>query len=130
LEFKRYLDQVYAARANGIQLDGQNIFLYHDAADRPGIVDVEFGVGISAPFVPVGNVRPVPLPTGEVAMTTHRGGYDRLGAAHHAVLEWCRANSRAPAGPRWEVYGHWVDGEVPQTDIYYLLRPSGETSAG
>jgi effector-binding domain-containing protein len=128
LEFKRYLDQVYAARASGIQLDGQNIFVYRDAMDQPGHLDVEFGVGVTAPPVPVGDVRPVELPVGEVATTTHRGAYTGLGAAHDAVLAWCRAHSRVPAGPRWEVYGHWTEGELPRTDIYYLLRSAADAS--
>ena len=128
LEFKRYLDQVYAARSSGIQLDGQNVFVYRDAPDQAGNWDVDFGVGITAPFVPVGNVRAVELPVGEVATTTHRGSYADLGAAHDAVLAWCRANARVPPGPRWEVYGHWIEGEPPRTDIYYLLRPAAEAS--
>jgi hypothetical protein len=122
--FKRHLDQVYAARAAGISLDGQNIFVYRDAEDAPGRLDVEFGVGLTAPMAAVGAVRPVALPVGEVATTTHRGPYSELGAAHAAVVAWCRAHARALAGPRWEVYGHWRDGEVPRTDIYYLLRPT------
>jgi len=127
-EFRRYLDQVYAARASGVQLDGQNIFVYRDALDEPGQLDVEFGVGITAPITTVGNVRPVELPIGEVATTTHRGSYAGLGEAHAAVIAWCRAHSHALAGPRWEVYGHWTDGEVPRTDVYYLLLPSAKTS--
>jgi effector-binding domain-containing protein len=128
LEFKHYLDQVYAARATGIQLDGQNIFVYRDAPDQPGHLDVDFGVGIMAPFVPVGNVRAVELPFGEVATTTHRGAYTGLGAAHDAVLAWCRAQSREPVGPRWEVYGHWTEGQLPRTDVYHLLRPAAAAS--
>lgn len=127
-EFKRYLDQVYAARARGLQLDGQNIFMYREAVDQPGQLDIEFGVGVSAPFVPVGAVRPVELPVGEVATTTHWGSYANLGAAHDAVQAWCRAQSRAPAGPSWEVYGHWTDGEPPRTDIFYLLQPPAAAS--
>jgi effector-binding domain-containing protein len=123
LEFKRYLDQVYAARASGIQLDGQNIFVYRDAADQPGQLDVEFGVGIAAPLVPIGNVRSVELPVGEVATTTHRGSYTGLRAAHDAIVAWCRTQSRELAGPRWEVYGHWTEGQSPRTDVYYLLDP-------
>jgi effector-binding domain-containing protein len=119
---------VYAARASGIQLDGQNIFVYRDAVDAPGQLDVEFGVGAAAPCTPVGDVRPVALPVGELAVTTHRGPYSGLAAAHAAVLDWCRAHSRALAGPRWEVYGHWVDGQLPRTDVYYLLRAAAETS--
>jgi effector-binding domain-containing protein len=124
VEFKRYLDQVYAARASGLQLDGQNIFVYRDAPDQPGHLDVEFGVGVKAPFRAMANVHPAELPIGEVAATTHRGAYSALGAAHHAVLEWCQANSRVPAGPRWEVYGHWTEHEPPRTDVYYLLEPA------
>src|SRR5437868_5710988 len=77
-EFKRYLDQVYAARVNGIQLDGQNIFIYRDAVDQPGHLDIDFGVGIAAPILSVGDVRAVELPVGEVATTTHRGPYTGL----------------------------------------------------
>lgn len=127
-DFKVYLDQVYAARASGLRLDGHNVFLYREAVDQPGQVDIEFGVGVAAPFPPIGAVRPVALPVGEVATTTHRGSYAELGAAHAAVLAWCRARSRALAGPSWEVYGHWVDGEPPRTDIFYLLQPAASTS--
>lgn len=122
-EFKRYLDQVYAARTNGLRLDGQNVFVYRDVEGEPGVLDVEFGVGSPTPFAPVGSVRPVELPVGEAAMTTHVGSYADLGAAHEAVLAWCRSHSRSVAGVRWEVYGHWVEGEPPRTDVYYLLQP-------
>lgn len=125
-EFKRYLDQVYAARASGMPLDGQNIFVYRDALDEPGQLDVEFGVGITAPIAALGDVRPVQLPVGEVATTTHRGAYTGLGAAHAAVLAWCRTHSRSLAGPRWEVYGHWTESELPRIDIYYLLRSAAK----
>ena len=125
-EFTRYLDLVYAARASGLQLDGQNIFVYRDASDQPGQLDIEFGVGTTAPVMSVGDVRPVQLPVGEVATTAHRGAYAGLGAAHDAVVAWCRAHARTPAGPRWEVYGHWTAGEPPRTDVYYLLRPIAE----
>ena len=123
LEFKRHLDQVYAARSSGLQLDGQNIFVYREALGQPGQLDIEFGVGVAGPFPPVGAVRPVELPTGEVATTTHLGSYSKLGAAHAAVRDWCRAQSLALAGPSWEIYGHWIGGQPPRTDIFYLLHP-------
>jgi effector-binding domain-containing protein len=128
--FARYLDQVYAAARGGVvQLDGQNIFLYRTAPDQPDHVDVEFGVGIRAAFAPIGNVRPVQLPVGEVATTTHWGPYAGLGAAHAAIIAWCRTQNRELAGPRWEVYGHWTDDEAQRrTDIYYLLRPATSAS--
>jgi len=120
--FGEYLDQVYAAsRGGAVRLDGQNIFVYHGAA-ADGATEVEFAVGATAPFAPVGPVRYSALPTGEVAATTHWGDYVGLGAAHGAVVAWCRAHGRELAGPRWEVYGHWSDDPAQRrTDVYYLL---------
>ena len=122
--FANYLNEVYAAARDGtIPLDGQNIFIYRDSGGPDGEVDVEFGVGVRAPFAPSGNVTYVDLPVGEVATTTHWGDYARLGDAHAAVIAWCRSQNRELAGPRWEIYGHWRDDAPPRTDVYYLLRP-------
>ena len=121
--FKRYLDQVYAARANGIQLDGQNIFVYRAVSDsNGGVVDAEFGVGAKAPFAPIGSVEYSTVPAGEVATVTHWGDYAKLGDAHDAVVSWCRANGRALSGTSWEIYGHWTGNPADQrTDVFYLL---------
>lgn len=123
--FGRYLDQVYAAaRAGSVQLDGQNIFVYRHVHDRTDEADVAFGVGIKAAFEPVGNVQPTVVPGGPVAVTTHRGSYARLGAAHLAVIEWCRARGHRLAGARWEVYGHWTEDESElRTTVYYMVLP-------
>lgn len=123
--FGRYLDQVYAAgRAGAVQLDGQNVFVYNHS-QGPSELDVSFGVGVTAPFKTVGAVEPTPLPVGEVATTTHWGSYAKLGAAHDAVIEWCRLNGRKRAGASWEVYGHWTDDESRlRTDVFYLLEPT------
>jgi hypothetical protein len=124
--FRRYLDQVYAAgRAGAVHLDGQNVFVYRVASDRPGEVDVAFGVGVTAPFAATGAVEPTALPVGEVATTTHWGSYAGLGAAHDAVVAWCRTNGCRTAGASWEVYGHWTDDEAQlRTDVFHLLAPA------
>ena len=123
-QFRTYLDQVYAAgRAGTVQLDGQNIFVYRDVEGRPDYLDVEFGVGVAAPFAAAGNVVYGVTPSGSVATTTHWGDYGALGDAHAAVIAWCRSHDVTLAGPRWEVYGHWREGVIPRTDIYYLVAP-------
>jgi effector-binding domain-containing protein len=121
-DFRRYLDQVYAAGSAGaVQLDGQNIFIYRSAtADQ---LTVDFCVGVKAPFTAVGAVVPLETPHGVAVMTTHYGDYGRLGEANAAILAWCRANDRRRAGPSWEVYGHWhADPAQLRTDVYYLLE--------
>ncbi|HEY4216788.1 MAG TPA: GyrI-like domain-containing protein [Gemmatimonadaceae bacterium] len=124
--FRVYLDQVYAAaRSGALHIDGQNIFVYRTVADLPEEIDVDFGVGITAPFAPTGSVRMVDLPTGEAAMTIHRGAYSGLGGAHAAVLAWCRTNGRSLAGTSWEIYGHWTENEAQlETTVCYLLAPT------
>jgi len=67
-------------------------------------------------------VAPSSLPAGQVAVTVHRGPYAELGSAHRAVLDWCAAQGRRPAGPRWEVYGPHRDDPVEVwTAVSYLL---------
>lgn len=120
--FVDYLNQVYAAGRNGaLPLDGQNIFVYRGSETE---ADVEFGVGATAPFATSGAVTYTLLPVGEVATVTHWGDYARLGDAHGAIVEWCRANARAIDGTRWEIYDHWQEGITPRTDVYYLLKPA------
>ena len=129
LEFGRHLDQVYAAaRAGTVVLDGQNIFIYREAAG--GQLTVDFCVGVTAPFAAAGPVVPLETPSGVAAMTTHHGDYSGLGGAAAAIREWCRAHDRALTGPSWEVYGHWhADPVHLRTDVYYLLQPAGQSSS-
>ena len=121
-EFGKYLEQVYAAaRAGVVALDGQNIFIYRDATTE--YLSVEFCVGATAPFVAVGAVEPIHTPSGVAVMTTHFGDYRALVEANAAIHAWCRAHGRQPAGPSWEVYGHWNDDPSKlRTDVYYFLQ--------
>ena len=122
-EFGRHLDQVYAAaRTGALKLDGQNIFIYRAASTDE--LTVDFCVGTTAAFDPVGAVLPLETPSGVAAMVTHHGDYGRLGEANAAILAWCDANNRKRAGPSWEVYGHWhADPAELRTEVYYLLQP-------
>src|SRR4051794_12426812 len=90
--FARYLDQVYAAaRSGSLQLDGQNVFVYRGAPGRRARGAPSSGAGTRPPSDPTANVQPTIVPGGSVATTTPRGSYAQLGAAHTAVIEWCRA---------------------------------------
>ena len=122
--FRPLLDQVYAAKKNGaITLDGQNVFVYHAGAS--GIAEVEFGVGTATPFAAIGRVQYSETPAGDVATTVHWGDYAALGAAHEAVVAWCRVEHHTLAGISWEVYGHWDDDPSKRrVDIYQLLKSS------
>jgi effector-binding domain-containing protein len=120
-EWGPMLDEVYAlVRAGEIEQDGHNVMVYRDLDD--GGVEVEVGVQVGRPFASTGAVLSSELPGGEVAVTVHRGPYGRLGATHAALLQWCATEGRSVAGPRWEIYGDWMEDEnTLETEIAYLL---------
>jgi effector-binding domain-containing protein len=116
--WRELLDQVWARlRAAGTTSGCPNVMLYLD--DVP---NVEVGVLSDRDSVVGGAVVASQLPGGRVAMTTHTGAYDGLGAAHLAVTRWIDEHGERAAGPRWEVYGpHDDDPARTWTQVCYLL---------
>jgi effector-binding domain-containing protein len=89
-------------------------------------IRLEVGVELHGPFVEDRDVVHSATPAGLVASTTHLGPYGGLARARDAIRQWCNANNRVLAGPRWEIYGHWLeewdkDPSQIRTDLYYLL---------
>lgn len=122
-EFKPALDKVWAflKKNPGLRTDGHNVFLYHH--ENPEIMPVDFGVEVVRAFTGEDEVQCVTTPAGEAAVVVHRGPYDRMRAAHHALHEWCAANRRTIGGYSLEIYGDWSDDpSKPETTIQYLLR--------
>ena len=100
---------------------GRHVALYFDCE-----VNLEVGVELEQPFGGFGEVVDSSTPAGLVATTTHFGPYQLLGHAHDAIQQWCQSHGHTPAGPQWEIYGHWEDewnrdASKIRTDIYYLL---------
>lgn len=114
----KLLDEVWAAvRANAEVRPGRNVMLYRDDCR-----DVEVGVEVDGPFPGSGRVVASSLPVGR-AVTAHCDRYADIGAAHEAVVEWCDRHGLERAGPRWEVYGHWIEGSAEENvDVYHLVR--------
>jgi effector-binding domain-containing protein len=105
----------------GRQVGGRHVAIYWD-----GSIRLEVGVELLGPFAEAGDVVRSATPAGPAAWATHLGPYSGLGAAHAAIGQWCRTNNRQPAGPNWEIYGHWQnewnnDPSQIRTDVYYLL---------
>jgi len=100
---------------------GRNVAVYWD-----GSIRLEVGVELRGPFTESGEVVRSATPAGMVASATYFGPYGGLGAAHEAIVRWCKANDHSLAGPSWEIYGHWQeawnsDPSQIRTDVYYLL---------
>lgn len=107
-------------RAQGVR-GGRHVAVYSDSSIR-----LEVGVELFGPFAETREVVRSATPAGTVACATHLGPYSALGAAHDAVRRWCRTHNRRPAGPVWEIYGHWqpdwnADPSQIRTDVYHLI---------
>lgn len=105
---------------------GRHVAVYWDDSIR-----LEVGVELHGSFADQGEVVRSSLPAGTAAWTTHLGPYCDLRAAHDAVHQWCRANGFRTAGPKWEIYGHWLpewnaDPWRIRTDVYYLLTADSD----
>jgi effector-binding domain-containing protein len=112
-------DRVYAfLKTATVKQAGLNVALYLD-----GVVNMEAGVPVTAPFEDTANVHCSFLPAGQAAHTIHYGPYSELGGAHNAVRKWCEDRGLATTGVSWEIYGHWNDDPaLLRTDVYYLLK--------
>jgi hypothetical protein len=118
------LDQVWAfLRLHpGLRTDGHNIFVYRHPA-RPGDpMEVDFGVEVTGPFEPEGEVVLAQTPPGEAATTRYVGPVANLSDATAAIEAWCRAHGRALGGASWEIYGDpGDDPDVLEVRVFYLL---------
>ena len=117
------LSEVWAFLRETDLAPGRNVMLYLDDVPR-----VEVGAEVSASFAKAGRVVPSSLPAGRAAVAVARGAPSAAGLAmtHAAVRDWCAAEGHALSGVRWEIYGHWIEGQDPalfETEIYWLLEP-------
>jgi effector-binding domain-containing protein len=87
---------------------------------------VEIGFTVRELVPGEGDVEPSSLPAGEVAVTLHRGPYERLPEALAALQDWIREHGRRAAGPHWEMYLNGppdvMDPEELETEVFIPLE--------
>lgn len=125
---RQLYDHLYAFVGKARLQTGQNVVLYGNLAGRnllntPEGIPIEAGVQVSAPFNSDGTVICSATPEGAVATCIHHGEYEKVAAAHKAIIQWCRENGHELAGPAWEIYGDWAEDPAQlRTNVYYLLK--------
>lgn len=80
-------------RSAGLTAPGRHLALY---GPEEGCVEV--GAEIGAEFVGNGRVCCSELPAGVTATVVHLGPYQRLGATHAALREWCAVRGARAIG--------------------------------
>lgn len=126
-----------AAFERGLSPAGPPFALYTSVTDGPDAsADLEIGFPLGAPLsgplvddpVEVGGRRLVAsvLPGGDVAVTTHLGGFDELGRAWGEFFGEIGASGRAPGSPFWEAYvtepSPDMDPADLRTDLFCMVR--------
>ena len=69
-----------------------------------GTVVMHACVGVEAPFAGLKQARIVEVPGGTVAWLTHRGAYEELGIAYHALSAWAQEHGQEQGAPLREIY--------------------------
>jgi effector-binding domain-containing protein len=122
-EFSRVMS---ALTAEGVQLSGGAVALYHGWTEDT--VDVEVGFTIRGVFFPQDvrrGVKASRVPGGKVVFTVHIGPYDQVGAAYAAMQAYAKANGLKLADTMWERYltGPDVEPDVSKhvTELYWPL---------
>lgn len=84
---------------------GYPLALYYDMEHKEKDVDIEVAVPISEAVALPDPIKVRDLP-GEDNLATliHKGPYDTISEAYHALMTWCEANGYELAGPDREVY--------------------------
>ncbi len=111
-----------AVVAAGVPIVGPPFVLYHDF-DQVVEGDIDVCVPVPTGDLDLGDGVEVRSMAGiPTARTIHRGAYDEVASAYHALSAWMHANDRQPGGPPRETYLNDpgevdVDHQLTQVDI-------------
>ena len=107
---------------------GAPFVIYHDVIDEENAGKVEMCIPIAADFEPSGPVESKELRGGKVASTVHKGAYNEIAPAYHAVSSWISANGYEPAAPPAEVYLNdptEVSVSEQLTEVMWAIKKAG-----
>lgn len=107
---------VGALASAGVAIEGAPLTIYHDVIDDESEGDIEVGLPCAPSFRGDGEVVASSLDGGEVAVTVHRGPYQQIGPAYHALTSWIVDRGHEPAGPPREIYLN-DPNEVPEAEL-------------
>lgn len=110
--------------AAGAAPTGAPYLVFHDVIDPETSGRVELCIP-TGPDVELDGIDTRDAPSVEVASTIHRGRYEDVGTAYHALSGWIRANGLEEAGPPRETYLN-DPTEVPEgeqlTEVAWPVR--------
>lgn len=94
--------------------------------DREERIRVEACVAIELPAPKLAVAEVVEIAGGSFAWLTHRGAYEELGLAHHAIYAWAQEHGHAQTGDIREIYLNDPALVTPEDLVTEVLLPIAE----
>lgn len=88
----------------GVPAAGAPFIIMHEVIDEESSGDIEICIPVAGVFDPKTPVESKEIPGGLAAGTIHKGAYEEVAGAYHALSAWMSANDYEPHGPPREVY--------------------------
>jgi AraC family transcriptional regulator len=111
------------ALQNGLAIAGRPFVRYSDVG--PGLMTMETGTPLAAPDAGAGDIEPITLPGGPVAVAVHMGPYDKLQDTYAAIERWMQERGVRAAGAPWESYitdpAEHPDPANWRTDVFWPI---------
>jgi AraC family transcriptional regulator len=111
------------ALQNGLAIAGRPFVRYSDVG--PGLMTMESGVPLAEAAPGAGEIEPITLPGGPVAVAIHMGPYDKLQDTYAAMERWMQQQGVRAAGAPWESYvtdpAEHPDPANWRTDVYWPI---------
>lgn len=83
---------------------GAPMVIYHSVIDQDTEGDIEVAIPVAAPFSDDDAVTGRELEAGTMAVTVHKGPYEKLSAAYHSITDWIDNNGYDISGAPREIY--------------------------
>ncbi|MCY6485378.1 GyrI-like domain-containing protein [Clostridium aestuarii] len=100
---------------NNIKTTGPCFVIYHDNGFKESDVDIQICKTISQDFPETERIKNIEIDAvKEMACTIHKGAYENLSSAYHALLKWIEENNYEIAGENRELYieGEWSTDNI------------------
>jgi len=108
---------------------GVPMLIHHDVLDDETEGDIEVCIPVEQSFGDDADIACRELERGQMATTLHKGPYDRVSPAYHALSRWITSNGYEIAGPPRETYlndPRQVKPDELLTRIEYPIRLAQE----
>ena len=99
------------------------ILCINEAPDRDGRITVHACAALAPPAPRLGRARAVELPAATCAFTSHRGSYEELGLAHHALFAWAQERGHETSGEIREIYVNDANDVTEDALLTEVLLP-------